>query len=71
MWAIYSSIVEWSQAFGGVPIHLHAADREAQPFHSAVRGDALALCFQSQAAVGLFFARNADVADGVCHGVSR
>ena len=24
----YSSVVEWSQAFGGVPIHLHAADRQ-------------------------------------------
>jgi hypothetical protein len=23
----YSSMVEWSQAFGGVPIYLHAADR--------------------------------------------
>ncbi|HLJ92156.1 MAG TPA: MBL fold metallo-hydrolase [Gemmataceae bacterium] len=24
----YSSMVEWSQAFGGVPIYLHAADRQ-------------------------------------------
>jgi hypothetical protein len=24
----YSSMVEWSRAFGGVPIHLHAEDRE-------------------------------------------
>jgi hypothetical protein len=24
----YASMVEWSQAFGGVPIHLHAADRQ-------------------------------------------
>jgi hypothetical protein len=24
----YTSMVEWSRAFGGVPIHLHAADRE-------------------------------------------
>ena len=24
----YSSLVEWSRAFGGVPVHLHAADRE-------------------------------------------
>ncbi len=24
----YSSMVEWSRAFGGIPIHLHAADRE-------------------------------------------
>ena len=24
----YSSMVEWSRAFGGVPIYLHAADRE-------------------------------------------
>jgi len=24
----YGSMVEWSRAFGGVPIHLHAADRE-------------------------------------------
>ena len=24
----YSSMVEWSRAFGGAPIHLHAADRE-------------------------------------------
>jgi hypothetical protein len=24
----YSAMVEWSRAFGGVPIHLHAADRE-------------------------------------------
>jgi hypothetical protein len=23
----YSSMVEWSQAFGGIPVHLHAADR--------------------------------------------
>jgi hypothetical protein len=24
----YSSVVEWSQAFGGMPIYLHAADRQ-------------------------------------------
>ncbi len=24
----YSTMVEWSRAFGGVPIHLHAADRQ-------------------------------------------
>jgi hypothetical protein len=24
----YSCMVEWSQAFGGIPIHLHAADRK-------------------------------------------
>lgn len=24
----YTTMVEWSRAFGGVPIHLHAADRE-------------------------------------------
>jgi glyoxylase-like metal-dependent hydrolase (beta-lactamase superfamily II) len=24
----YSAMVEWSQAFGGIPIYLHAADRE-------------------------------------------
>jgi glyoxylase-like metal-dependent hydrolase (beta-lactamase superfamily II) len=24
----YSSMVEWSRAFGGVPIHLHASDRQ-------------------------------------------
>ena len=24
----YSTMVEWSHAFGGVPIHLHAADRQ-------------------------------------------
>jgi hypothetical protein len=24
----YTSMVEWSRAFGGVPIHLHAADRQ-------------------------------------------
>ena len=24
----YSSMVEWSRAFGGVPIYLHAADRQ-------------------------------------------
>lgn len=24
----YSAMIEWSNAFGGVPIHLHAADRE-------------------------------------------
>jgi hypothetical protein len=24
----YSSIVEWSRAFAGVPIYLHAADRQ-------------------------------------------
>src|SRR5947209_13532059 len=24
----YSSVVEWSRAFGGVPVYLHAADRQ-------------------------------------------
>lgn len=24
----YTTVVEWSRAFGGIPIHLHAADRE-------------------------------------------
>src|SRR5262249_58571177 len=24
----YTTMVEWSRAFGGVPIHLHAADRD-------------------------------------------
>jgi hypothetical protein len=24
----YSSMVEWSRAFGGIPIHLHAADKQ-------------------------------------------
>ena len=24
----YASMVDWSRAFGGVPIHLHAADRQ-------------------------------------------
>ena len=24
----YTTMVEWSQAFGGMPIHLHAADRK-------------------------------------------
>src|SRR5262249_11695279 len=43
---------------------------KVQPFHGAVRSDALALRFESQATVGLFFTRNTDVADGVFHGVA-
>jgi glyoxylase-like metal-dependent hydrolase (beta-lactamase superfamily II) len=43
----YSGLAEWSRAFGGVPVHLHAADRRwvTRP-HPAVRhweGDALEL----------------------------
>jgi hypothetical protein len=33
-------------------------------------GNALALRFQAKATVGLFFARNSDVTDGVFHGVA-
>ena len=34
----YSSMVEWSRAFGGVPIYLHAADRQwvMRPDHAIV-----------------------------------
>ena len=42
---------------------------EVQPLHRAIGGDA-ALRFKAQAAVGLFFTRNPDVADGVVHGIS-
>src|SRR5215471_19151763 len=44
---------------------------QAESFHGAISGDALALGFESQAAVGLFFAGDADVAEGVAHGVSE
>src|SRR5262249_40286627 len=44
---------------------------QAESLHSAVGGDALALGFETEAAVGLFFAGDADVANGVAHGVSE
>jgi hypothetical protein len=43
----YSSMVEWSRAFGGIPIHLHAADRQwimrPDPAIRLWDGDTLAL----------------------------
>jgi len=43
----YTTMVEWSRAFGGVPIHLHAADREwimrPDPAIKLWEGDTLAL----------------------------
>ena len=43
----YSTMVEWSRAFGGVPIHLHAADRQwimrPDPSISLWDGDTLPL----------------------------
>jgi hypothetical protein len=43
----YSTMVEWSQAFGGVPIHLHAADRQwimrPDPVIKLWNGDTLSL----------------------------
>jgi hypothetical protein len=43
----YTTMVEWSRAFGGVPIHLHAADREwikrPDPAVRPWEGDTLAL----------------------------
>jgi hypothetical protein len=43
----YSAMGEWSDAFGGVPIHLHAADRQwVMREHPAIRyfeGDTLAI----------------------------
>ncbi len=43
----YTTMVEWSRAFGGVPIHLHAADREwvmrPDPAINFWNGDTLAL----------------------------
>jgi hypothetical protein len=43
----YTTMVEWSRAFGGVPIHLHAADRDwvmrPDPAIDFWDGDALAL----------------------------
>jgi hypothetical protein len=43
----YSSMVEWSRAFGGIPIHLHAADRQwimrPDPVIRLWDGDTLAL----------------------------
>jgi hypothetical protein len=41
----------------------------AIPEQFAVGGDALTLGCKPQAAVGLLFARNSDVSDGVFHGV--
>src|SRR5262249_50044674 len=38
---------------------------EVQALHGAIRGNALPLRLETQAAVGLFFTRNTDVADGV------
>jgi hypothetical protein len=40
-----------------------------QALHRAVRSNSLALGFETEATVSLFFARNTDVADGVIHGV--
>jgi glyoxylase-like metal-dependent hydrolase (beta-lactamase superfamily II) len=43
----YSSMVDWSRAFGGIPVHLHAADREwimrPDPAINLWAGDTLAL----------------------------
>jgi len=43
----YSTMVEWSRAFGGVPVHLHAADRQwimrPDPAVRLWEGDTLAL----------------------------
>jgi glyoxylase-like metal-dependent hydrolase (beta-lactamase superfamily II) len=43
----YTAMVEWSRAFGGVPIHLHAADRQwimrPDPAINAWDGETLAL----------------------------
>ena len=43
----YSSMVEWSRAFGGIPIHLHAADRQwimrSDPAIKLWEGDTLPL----------------------------
>jgi hypothetical protein len=43
----YTTMVEWSRAFGGVPIHLHAADRDwimrPDPAIKPWDGDTLAL----------------------------
>ena len=38
----YSSMVEWSRAFGGVPVYLHAADRQwvMRPTRPSSRGRA-------------------------------
>jgi hypothetical protein len=43
---------------------------EMQTLHRTVSSDALALRLETEAAVGLFFARNPDVTDGVIHGVA-
>src|SRR5262249_24701126 len=41
---------------------------QAESLHGAVGGDAVTLGLESKAAIGLFFARDADVADGLFHG---
>jgi hypothetical protein len=42
---------------------------QVKSFHGAVGGDALALGFETEATVGLFFAGHTDVTEGVFHGV--
>jgi hypothetical protein len=42
---------------------------ETESLHVAVGGDPLALGFETQAAISLFFAGHTDVAEGVFHGV--
>jgi hypothetical protein len=42
---------------------------QVESLHGAVGGDALALGFETEAAVGLLFTGDADVAKGVAHGV--
>src|SRR5262249_43249641 len=41
---------------------------EMELLHSAVGGDPLALDFEAEATIGLFFARNSNVGDRVVHG---
>ena len=38
----YTTMVEWSRAFGGIPIHLHAADQRwiMRPIHACICGRA-------------------------------
>jgi hypothetical protein len=55
-----------TRAYAGILEHLS----EGQALHGAIGRNALALCFEAQAAFGLFFAGNSDVPDGVFVGVS-
>lgn len=43
---------------------------QAKSLHIAVSGNALTLGFETEATIGLFLTGNADVADGVWHGVT-